>query len=98
MISIEECKKILLDNGESFTDDEVKLIREHLDDITIIPVPKNLSKVKMVRVKDAILVDDYPENLREWKEAGGLGVRFDLDMDGKGFPVINKLDELIKMF
>ena len=52
----------------------------------------------MVRVKDAILVDDYPENLREWKEAGGLGVRFDLDMDGKGFPVINKLDELIKMF
>ncbi len=77
---------------------KVKLIREHLDDITIIPVPKNLSKVKMVRVKDAILVDDYPENLREWKEAGGLGVRFDLDMDGKGFPVINKLDELIKMF
>ena len=40
----------------------------------------------------------YPENLREWKKAGGIGVRFDLDMDGKGFPVICKLDELIEMF
>lgn len=77
---------------------KVKLIREHLEDVTIIPVPKKISKTKMVKVKDAILVDDYPENLREWKEAGGIGVRFDLDMDGKGFPVICKLDELIEMF
>ena len=77
---------------------KVKLIREHLRDVTIIPVPKRLSKAVMVRAKDAILVDDYPENLREWKEAGGIGVRFDIDMDGKGFPVIDKLDELIEMF
>lgn len=77
---------------------KVKLIREHLRDVTIIPVPKRLSKAAMVRAKAAILVDDYPENLREWKEAGGIGVRFDLDMDGKGFPVIDKLDELIEMF
>lgn len=77
---------------------KVKLIREHLRDVTIIPVPKRLSKAEMVKTKDAILVDDYPENLREWKDAGGTGVRFDLDMDGKGFPVINRLDELIEMF
>ena len=75
----------------------VKFIEVYIA-ITIIPVPKNLSKSMMVNVSDAILVDDYPENLREWKKAGGIGVRFDLDMDGKGFPVINKLDELIEMF
>ena len=69
-----------------------------IKDITIIPVPKNLSKSMMVKVKGAILVDDYPENLREWASDGGIGVRFDLDMDGKGFPVICHLDELIEMF
>ena len=77
---------------------KVNLIKDHINDITVIPVPKNLPKYKMVNVKDSILVDDYPENLREWKKAGGIGVRFDLDMDGKGFPVICNLNELIEMF
>ena len=77
---------------------KVNLIKDHISDITVIPVPKNLPKYKMVDVKDSILVDDYPENLREWKKAGGIGIRFDLDMDGKGFPVICHLDELIEMF
>ena len=78
--------------------EKVKFIRRYFFDITVIPVPKMISKTEMVHTKDAILVDDYPENLREWKKAGGIGVRFDLDMDGKGFPVIDKLDELIEMF
>lgn len=30
MISVEECKKILLEAGESFTNDEVEKIREFL--------------------------------------------------------------------
>lgn len=77
---------------------KVELIKQNIKDIIIIPVPKRLSKAEMVKVKNAILVDDYPENLREWKAAGGIGIRFDLDMDGKGFPVIDKLDELIEMF
>lgn len=77
---------------------KVKLIKDKIKDITIIPVPKNLSKSMMVKVKGAILVDDYPENLRDWASDGGIGVRFDLDMDGKGFPVICHLDELIEMF
>ncbi len=104
------CIKKIIDSGKfnvfilthviSLKEAEVKidLIRENLDDVTIIPVPKRVSKNKMVKVKDAILVDDYPENLREWSKDGGISIRFDLDMDGKGFPVICKLDELIEMF
>ena len=76
---------------------KVEIIRKHLKNVTIIPVPKTVPKSQMVNPKGAILVDDYPENLREWKTAGGIGVRFDLDMDGKGFPVICHLDELIEM-
>ena len=104
------CIKKIIDSGKfnvfilthviSLKEAEVKidLIRENLDDVTIIPVPKRVSKNKMVKVKDAILVDDYPENLREWSKDGGISIRFDLDMDGKGFPVICKLDELMEMF
>lgn len=104
------CIKKIIDSGKfnvfilthviSLKEAEVKidLIRKNLDDVTIIPVPKRVSKNKMVRVKDAILVDDYPENLREWSKDGGISIRFDLDMDGKGFLVIDKLDELIEMF
>ena len=47
MISIEECKKILLDNGESFTDDEVKFIRQHLYKASKIALETNtISKKK----------------------------------------------------
>ena len=77
---------------------KIELIRNYLDDVTIIPVPKRVDKNKMVKVQDSILIDDYPENLRRWDKDGGISIRFDLDMDGKGFPVIDKLDEVIEMF
>ena len=77
---------------------KVKFIRKYLRDVTIIPVPKSISKTRMINARFSILVDDYPGNLDEWKEAGGIGVRFDLDMDGKGFLVINHLDELLELF
>ena len=77
---------------------KIDLIRKNLEDVIIIPVPKKVSKNKMVKVKEAILIDDYPENLREWAMDGGYAIRFDLDMGGKGFPVIDRLDEVIEMF
>ena len=79
-------------------EEKVKVIRNHFRDITIIPVPKSISKTEMLKAEGAVLVDDYPNNLIEWEKAGGYGVRFDLDMDGKGFPVIDRLDVLIDMF
>ncbi len=77
--------------------EKVNIIRKHLDDINIISVPKSISKTKMVCAMDAILVDDYVQNLIEWKDAGGIGIKFDLDMDGKGFPVIDRLDKVTEI-
>ena len=74
---------------------KVKFIRKHLSDITIILVPKTIPKTKIVNAKNAILIDDYAGNLRQWKEAGGFGVRFSLKGNGKGFPVIDHLDQIL---
>jgi len=76
-------------------EEKVKLIRKYFRDITIIPVPKSISKTNMLKAEGSVLVDDYVNNLDEWREAGGYGIRFDLDMDGKGYPVIDRLDVLL---
>lgn len=77
--------------------EKVKFIRKHTDDLTVIPVPKSISKTKMVHTKDAILVDDYSSNLTEWEKSGGIGIRFSKNLDSKGFLVINKLDQVLEV-
>lgn len=74
---------------------KVKFIRKCFNNITVIPVPKAISKTKMVHAKDAILVDDYCGNLREWQEAGGISIHFSVDLEDKGFPVVDHLDQLL---
>lgn len=77
---------------------KVRYIRKYLKDVTIIPVPKEISKTDMINARFSILVDDFNGNLDEWKAAGGIGVRFDLDMDSKGYLVIDHLDSLLELF
>lgn len=77
--------------------EKVHFIRKYFHDITIIPVPKAISKTKMVHAKDAILVDDYISNLNEWQEAGGIGILFSKKLKDKGFLAINKLDQIEKV-
>lgn len=75
--------------------EKVKYIRKYFRDITVIPVPREISKTEMVHTECAILVDDYVGNLQEWKEAGGIGIKFSTKLNGKGFVVIDKLDQLL---
>ena len=75
--------------------EKIKYIRKYFKDITFIPVPKKISKTKMVHTKGAILIDDYAGNLREWESAEGIGIRFSEKLNGKGFYVVNKLDQVI---
>lgn len=77
---------------------KVKYIRKYFKDITIIPVPKAISKTKMVHTENSILVDDYAGNLREWEQEGGIGIRFNLEGEQKSFKTIKDLKEIIDMF
>ena len=78
--------------------DKVRYIRKFFKDMTVIICPKEISKTKMVHTQDAILVDDYAGNLREWENEGGIPIRFSRKLNGKGYKVIDKLDSLIAMF
>jgi len=75
--------------------EKIKYIRKYFKDITFIPVPKKISKTKMVHTEGSILIDDYAGNLREWENSGGIGIRFSEKLHGKGFYAINYLDQVI---
>ena len=78
---------------------KVQYLRRHFkNNITIILVPKELSKPKMVHSKGAILVDDFSGNLKEWEETGGIAIRFSKELESHGYRVINRLDMLLDMF
>lgn len=77
---------------------KTEYLRSHFKDITIILVPKAISKTKMVHSGGAILVDDYSGNLEEWKNNGGIPIRFSKELESKGYKVLNKLDKLLVMF
>lgn len=76
---------------------KINFIRKRLHEITIITVPKKIDKTKIVNAKGAILIDDYASNLKKWEEAGGTGVRFSTKLHGKGFSVIDHLDQIINI-
>jgi len=78
---------------------KINYIRKYFKDVTIIPVPREISKTRICLSKDAILIDDYSGNLREWEKEGGIGIQFSTDLTkDKGFPVIDSLDKIIDMF
>ena len=75
---------------------KINYIRKYFDDITVIPVPKSLSKTKMVNTADSILIDDFSGNLREWEKENGIGVKFSSENDSE-FPTISRLDSILSL-
>ena len=69
--------------------DKVKYVRKHFKDMTVIICPKDISKTKILHTEGAILVDDYGGNLREWKESGGIPIKFSTKTHKKDYHYIN---------
>ncbi len=76
-------------------DAKVEYIRKYDKDIPIIFVPKNSNKSTMVNTHNSILVDDSDWNLYNWKESGGIPVKFSPKED-PNFITIQSLEELNK--
>lgn len=74
---------------------KIEYLRSKFKNITIIIVPKKISKTKMVHSEGAILIDDYSGNLREWESTGGIAIRFNRNLESNGFRVIDHLDTIL---
>lgn len=77
---------------------KVNYIQTRLRGLTVIMVPKKLSKTQMVEPRNAILVDDYIGNLAEWEASGGHAILFNSELQEKGYPVINSLNTLMELY
>ena len=77
---------------------KIEFINNLFDDLTIIPVPKSCSKTMMTQTKNAILVDDYSGNLKEWEASGGIGVKYTKEKEECNFLNITSLEELLELF
>ncbi|MFV0249766.1 MAG: hypothetical protein ACK5HP_01840 [Bacilli bacterium] len=74
---------------------KIKYIKSKINNLTVILVPKELNKTDIVDSKDAILIDDFDGNLIEWEKQGGIGICFSTKLAGKGFKVIDSLDQIL---
>ena len=52
----------------------------------------------MTQTNNAILVDDFSGNLKEWEQSGGIAVKFVREKENSNFKEIVSLDELIDLF
>ena len=77
---------------------KIEFINNLFDDLTIIPVPKSCSKTMMTQTKNAILVDDYSGNLREWEASSGIGVKYTKEKEECEFKNVTSLEELLELF
>ena len=100
---LKESKKINIsklthDNSLKEAKSKIEFINNLFNDLTIIPVPRSCSKTMMTQTKNAILVDDYSGNLKEWREAEGISVKFSRTKEESEFIDITSLEELLTIF
>lgn len=69
---------------------KLNFIRKYDKNLNVILVPKNIAKSKIVNAKNAILIDDYNENIKDWINNGGIGIKF----NNKSYLTINTLAEI----
>ena len=55
---------------------KINYFSKELPGIEVIPVPWLVRKDSVVDARNSILVDDSKTNIRNWREAGGIGLQF----------------------
>lgn len=75
-----------------------QFLNECLPGIHFISVMKPRHKWEAVDCRDAILIDDYSENLDLWREHGGIPIKFSLKDKEYDYTSIKSLDEILGMY
>ena len=78
--------------------EKIKYLHKNLPQVTVVSVPKEISKTEVVNPSAAILIDDYSGNIKEWQKKLGIGIKFVKELEGSDYPEITHLSEVIDMF
>ena len=78
--------------------EKIKYLHEKLPLVTIVSVPKEIPKTKVVNASASILIDDYSGNIKEWQKNLGIGIKFVKEKENGEYPEITHLSEVIDMF
>lgn len=73
---------------------KTSIIKDYINNIDILCVPKYIPKSTYVDPTNAILVDDYKPNLLLWQNNQGLPIHFDKELNKSTYPVISTLENL----
>lgn len=77
---------------------KINYLHSKLPEVTIVSVPKEIPKTKVVNPSAAILIDDYSGNIKTWQKKLGIGIKFVKELEGSDYPEITHLSEVIDMF
>lgn len=72
-------------------------LKKVLPEVKVITVPKQIDKAKFVKAEGAILVDDYKNNLKMWKNHRGIPIHFNEEREESDYPVVSCLHEIIDL-
>lgn len=78
--------------------EKIKYLHGVLPEVTVVSVPKELSKTEVVNPSAAILIDDYSGNLKEWQKKLGIGIKFVKTLENSDYPELTHLSQVIDMF
>lgn len=77
---------------------KVKFLGEKIPGLNVITVDKRNNKCDVVNCANAVLVDDYMENLELWAARGGIAIKFSDKNKRRQFMTIDSLDDLIDKY
>ncbi|MDD3048515.1 MAG: hypothetical protein PHQ89_00800 [Bacilli bacterium] len=78
--------------------EKINFLKPRIPRLNVILVPRQLEKVDIVYADNAILIDDYTNNLNIWASDGGISIKFSLkEHVDCPFPVINNLKDVIQL-
>lgn len=75
-----------------------RYLAEKIPGLRVITVDKSKNKCDAVLCVNAILVDDYMENLELWHDKGGISIKFSDNSKKRKFMTIDSLDDLIDKY
>ena len=77
---------------------KIDYLADEIPGLKVIPVPKKIDKCDAVNPQNAVLVDDFLDNLELWYKKGGIPIKFSDNGKECKYSSISSLDEVISMY